>query len=131
MNTKFEAYKLQRALKRSGIEYDFERFGKNEFDELNEEVVKSFKIKGLYHEQNGYITITTGDAAKTRTKKTPMILCLYEDVVSSGLKVGDFVKINNKVLKVNGVVNVQEWNIISDISLEFIDEVVVEDVNKD
>ena len=124
MNTRFEAYKIQRELKRSGIEFEFERLGKNEFGESNEEVTKSFKIKGLYHEQNGYITITKREAAKTRTKKTPMILCLYEDVVKSGLQIGDRVRMNNKTFKVNGIVNVQEWNIISDISLEFIDEVV-------
>lgn len=124
MNTRFEAHKVQRELKRSGIEYGFERLGKNEFGESNAEVTKSFKIRGLYHEQNGYITITTTEGAKTRTKKTPMILCLWEDVLNSDLKIGDVVKVNGKVLKVNGVVNVQEWNIVADISLEATDEVV-------
>lgn len=124
VNTKFEAYKIQREIKRSGREFEFKRFGTNEFNEPNNSEVTSFKISGLYHEQNGYVTITTGEAAKTRTKKTPMILCLYQDIVSSGLKIGDLVKINNKTFKVNGVVNVQEWNIVSDISLELIDEVV-------
>ena len=124
MNTRFEAHKIQREIKRSGVEFEFKRLGKNEFNEPNEEVTESFKIKGLYHEQNGYITITKNEAAKTRTKKTSMILCLHEDVVDSGLQIEDLVKINNKTFKVNGVVNIQEWNIISDISLEFIDEVV-------
>ncbi len=128
MNTKFEAYKMKRELKRSGIEFEFKRFGKNKFNEDDKEVIKTFKIKGLYHEQNSYVTITTGEAAKTRTKKTPMILCLYEDVLSSELKTGDFVNVNGKELKVNGVVNIQEWNVIADISLEFIDG-VLEHVN--
>ena len=128
MNTRFEAYKIQRELKRSGSEYDFERLGKNEFEESNAEVTKSFKIKGLYHEQNGYITVTTTDGAKSRTKKTPMILCLWEDVLNSELKIGDVVKVNGKTLKVNGVVNVQEWNIVADISLEPTDEVVKDGV---
>ena len=48
-----------------------------------------------------------------------MILCLYED--AKFLKMDDFVKINSKTFKVTGIVNIQEWNIIADISLEVID----------
>lgn len=125
MNVRFEAYKIRRELKRSGITYEFKRFEKNKFGERQKDnVIKAYKLKGLYHEQNGYITNTTGDAAQTKTKKTPMLLCLYEDVTSVGLEKGDVIKLNGKTLKVNGVVNVQEWNIIADISLEFIDGVV-------
>ena len=37
------------------------------------------------------------------------------------LVVGDTVTINAKTFKVTGVVNIQEWNLISDISLEVVD----------
>lgn len=121
INTKFEAYKIKRELKRSGIDYEFERAGKNEFGEPVSELNVVGKLRGLYHEQNGSIYITTGDTTQTRTKKVPMILCLYEDIASLVLQVGDIVKINAKTFKVTGVVNIQEWNIISDISLEVID----------
>ena len=121
MNTKFEAYKIKRELKRSGIDYEFIRNGKNDFGEPTDEPKTVGTLKGLYHEQNGTIQITTGDTTQTRTKKVPMILCLYEDTASLALQIGDIVKINAKTFKVTGVTNIQEWNIISDISLEVVD----------
>lgn len=124
INTQFEAYKIKRELKRSGIDYEFKRFGMNDFGEPVGEPIAVGTIRGLYHEQNSNVQITTGDTTQVRTKKIPMILCLYEDAASLVLQVGDELKINNKTLKVTGVVNIQEWNIIADISLEVVDDVV-------
>lgn len=121
INTKFEAYKIKRELKRSGIEYEFKRNGNNEFNEPTGEPSYVGTITGLYHEQNGSIQITTGDTTQTRTKKVPMILCLYEDAASLALQIGDIVKINTKTFSVTGITNIQEWNVISDISLEVVD----------
>lgn len=121
INTKFEAYKIKRELKRSGIEYEFKRFKKNDFNEFIDEFESIGKLKGLYHEQSSSIQLTTSDATQVRTKKVPMILCLHEDAASLKLSVGDFIKINSRIFKVIGVTNIQEWNIISDISLEVVD----------
>ena len=121
INTKFEVYKIKRELKRSGIDYEFKRTGKNKFGESTEELNTIGTLKGLYHEQNGSIRIATGDTTQVRTKKVPMILCLYEDTASLALQVGDIVNINAKTFKVTGVTNIQEWNLVSDISLEVID----------
>ena len=124
INTQFEAYKIKRELKRSGIDHEFKRFGVNDFGEPVGEPIVVGTIRGLYHEQNSSVQVTTGDTTQVRTKKIPMILCLYEDAASLVLQVGDELKINNKTLKVTGVVNIQEWNIIADISLEVVDNVV-------
>ena len=124
INTQFEAYKIKRELKRSGIDYEFKRSGVNDFGEPVGEPIMVGTIRGLYHEQNSSVQVTTGDTTQVRTKKIPMILCLYEDATSLALQVGDELKINNKTLKVTGVVNIQEWNIIADISLEVVDNVV-------
>lgn len=122
MTTKFEAAKLKKELKTSGINYEFKRLKVNDFGEPigDSEVVTT--IKGLYHEQNSNVQITTGETTQIRTKKIPMILCLYDDAALVALKVGDVVKINSKTFKVTGVVNIQEWNIIADISLEVVDD---------
>lgn len=120
INKKFEAYKVKREIKRSGAEYIFARQGKNEFGEPTSADEAVGSLFGLYHEQNSYIDITTGDTTQRQTKKIPMILCLYDDVVEIGLKPEDNVKINNKTFKVTGITNIQEWNIISDISLEVV-----------
>ena len=122
INTKFEAYKLRRELKRVGREYEFKRAKLNAFKEPTADDEPVGKLLGLYHEQNASISISTGDTTRTRTKKVPMILCLYED--ARALNVKDLVVINSKKYKVTGIVNIQEWNIIADISLEVIDDVV-------
>ena len=136
INKEFEAYKVKREIKRSGTNYEFRRHKLNEFGELEDDSVSIGTIRGLYHEENGSIQITTGETTRSRTRKIPMILCLYEDAASLGwcnseiedkqigLKVDDFVVINGKKFRVTGAVNIQEWNIIADISLEVIDNVV-------
>lgn len=126
VNTKFEAYKLRRELKRIGIEFEFTRATLNDFKEPTNDHSVAGKLLGLYHESNSYVsktienTANTGGSVQVRTKKIPMILCLYDD--AKFLKIGDVVKFNSKTYKVNGVVNIQEWNIISDISLEVVDD---------
>lgn len=121
INTRFEAYKLKRELKRSGIDYEFQRLGVNDFGEPDDEPTVVGSLKGLYHEQNSNIEITTGDTTRVRTKKIPTILCLFDDATSLALKIDDFLFINKKKFKVTGIVNIQEWSIISDISLEVVD----------
>lgn len=123
VNTTFEAYKIKRELKRNGIDYEFKRFEKNAFGEpIKDAQPKAVgTLKGLYHEQNSNVEITTGDTTQVRTKKIPTILCLHEDAASLCLSVGDTVQFNGKTFALTGVVNVQEWNIIADISLEVVD----------
>lgn len=125
VNTKFEAYKLRRELKRSGRTYKFERPKTNDFNEPTKEFDLVGQLTGLYHEQNEFVSITTGmtqsNTAQFRTKKMPMILCLYEDAALLKLQVGDRVKINSNTFRVVNVANIQEWNIVADISLEVAD----------
>lgn len=121
INKKFEAYKINREIKKSGIVYEFKRSKVNEFNEPTDEFEVIGELKGIYHEQNSSVQIIMGDTTQTRTKKIPMILCLYDDAANLLLKVDDIIKINGKVLKVTGITNIQEWNIIADISLEVVD----------
>ena len=126
INKKFEAYKIKREIRRSGNEYEIYRNAKNEFGEPVSDIQYVGNINALYHEENSNIQITTGDTTQVRTKKIPMLLCIYDDFVDIEFSVGDFVKINSKVFKVTGIVNIQEWGIIGDVSLE-----VFDDGNKD
>lgn len=126
INKKFEAYKIKREIKRSGNEYEIYRHAKNEFGEPISDLQYVGKISAIYHEENSNIQITTGDTTQVRTKKIPMLLCLYDEFVETGFEVGDFVLINCKKFKITGIVNIQEWSIIGDVSLE-----VFDDGNKD
>lgn len=134
--TKFELYKIKREIKRQGIQFDFYRFEKNDFGEIDASGTPTFihSIKGLYHEftahmTDTYIVMTGTETATTRTKKTPQCMCLYDDVLftnSSGeqdhIKEGDYVKYNDRLLRVSGISNIQEWNTIVDIAFEEIDD---------
>lgn len=122
VNTKFESYKLTRELKRSNKEYEFVRSKVNAFGEPINEAMAVGRFKGIYHEENSNIQITEGETIRIRTKKIPMILCLYDDVVSLGLAIDDKTTINSRTFKVTGIVNIQEWNIIADVSLEVVDD---------
>lgn len=129
VNIKFEKYKLERSLKRCGIKCDVYRTELNEFGEPDNNygsVQYVCTISGIYHEENSNIQITMGDTTQVRTKKIPMLLCKYNDFIDFECKVGDFIIINEKRFKIVGIVNIQEWSIIGDISLE-----VFDDGNKD
>jgi len=122
---RFESNKIKRMIDIQGLEYKFIRKALDEFgggssyEKDDNGIIIERVIKGIHHEVNGYVTITTGDSARTRSKKTPMILCMYEG--ANSLKTNDEVIINSKVHKLTGLVNISDWNIIGDISLEVID----------
>jgi hypothetical protein len=128
MNTKFEASKLKRELLRSGKKFEFYASQKNKFGEPTPDSLLRATLLGIDHEINSsYIGISTKDTTQVREgmgkyKKRSKILCLWESIVESGIKIGDYTVINDKKFKVAGVTNVQEWNIIADISLEVVDD---------
>lgn len=122
MNLKFEKNKLVRGLKRSGQEYKVLRETKNEFLEPTGEVEEVCSLKAIYHEyheKSEYIKIQAEEAAVYRSKKRPMLLCLFED--TEPLTIGDYILINGKRHNIIAVSNILEWNIAADISLEVVD----------
>lgn len=128
-NTKFEAYKLKREVRRNGVVFEFKRRKLDKFNEPTGELETVAEVRGLYHESNSYITETVGDAATTRTKKQPMLLCLVDDVKSSDLRQGDEIQIplrssqmTSVTLRYVGCVDIQNWGIIADLSFEEVDE---------
>lgn len=128
VNKQFEAYKVKREIKRSGSEFEFFRRQKNEFNEPVKDSGQSLgKIKCLYHEISNHVILTTKEAAQVRLNETnrgkqPALLCLYDDANSLSLLVDDYVTINEKTFIVTGIRNIQEWNIIADISLQGVDD---------
>lgn len=131
INTKFEAYKLKRELKRSGKIYKIGRYDVNEYGEpVKNATSKVGEFKGLYHEQNGYMQMSTTDTTQIISKKIPMIMCLFEDIKELNLKIDDFIQIGESggnidfsEYRVTGVTNIQNWGIIADISLEPVEKI--------
>lgn len=85
VNNKFVLYQVKREIRRNGTEFKFFRAEKNEYGEPTDEVTEVAEIKGLYyahapHILDAYIILTGEQAASTRTKKFPVLLCPWEDL---------------------------------------------------
>lgn len=122
INKRFERYKLERELKRSGATVDVLRYEKNEYGEPIEDgkPLEVGSLLCLYHEQSTYAQRTSDEGSTIRTVKMPMLLALYDDVQALDIRLGDVVRLSEG-FKVTGWVNIQEWGIYADISLERLD----------
>lgn len=88
VNNKFVLYQVKREIRRNGAEFKFIRAEKNEYGEPTDETTEVATIKGLYyahapHILDAYIILTGAQAASTRTKKFPVLLCPWEDLFES------------------------------------------------
>lgn len=119
INNRFEIYKIKREIKRSGTQFEVLKPSENEYGEKDENVLVSLYVsKGLYHEINSHISLTTGETTQYRSVKQPAIMVPFEEVSQLNLQTGYIVKINNKNFRLVKVANIHEWNLIADISLE-------------
>ena len=108
--------KIQRQLNCKGLDYSFKRNKLDKYKQPTDEVIDVVVLKGIYHESNSYITKNVSEAAITQSKKKPMILTLFENV--GDLKTDDFVLINDVKYKVTGLLDIQNYGVVCDISLE-------------
>ena len=115
----FLLHRLQVQLNMRGIEYVFSRQALDKFGQPLDDTQEEIKLKGIYHESNGYIQTLGSDATIITTEKSPMILCLFED--GNKIKQGDMITIAEKTFRVSGVLNIQNYSIVADISLEEVD----------
>lgn len=72
----FELHKVRREIQRHGNEYEFYRNKKNEYGEPVGESDRVCVIKGIYHEERGYVSLKVQDGANIKSKPEPQILCV-------------------------------------------------------
>lgn len=107
--------KISRLLRTNGLEYTFTLMDEDEYKQPKEG--EAVTIKGIYHEENSFITVAASDSASVQRKKSPMILTLLDEEVKK-LKQGDKVLVNSVSYKVSGVLDIQNYGVAADISLE-------------
>lgn len=108
-------HQVKNEIARSGQEYQFKRKKENKCHQIvGEEDIAI--VKGIYHETNGYISLLKADASMVQSKKVPTILTLKENAI--GIEQGDYTEIAGNKYKVTGVLDVQNYGIVVDISLE-------------
>lgn len=133
LNNKYELYKVKREIKRNGNTINFFRTEKNDFGEPTFDGKIIHSIRGLYyefaaHQLDTYVVELPVNGGVGRTKRTPQLLCLWDDLFFSDkdgkddiIVNGDYANINGKVVKVVGVVNVMNWNTIAHITFVEVD----------
>lgn len=125
INKKFEAYKIQREIKRSGCFYLFKRMGKNQFGELIEQDEDVCLITGIFHQHNSsFLALNVSNDTNVQAKLTQSILCLYDDVLVAGLKINDYTIINNRKYRITALRDIQEWNIVVELDLELVENAI-------
>lgn len=109
---------IEREITRNGSTYIVKRNKVDKYGEPTQEVEEVTTLRGLFHISKGFVTKNTSDGSQTKTKGQPMILALLEECET--IQNGDFVVINGNIYKITDKNNIEEYNIIADISLEVV-----------
>lgn len=112
---RFEYNKISRLIRVNGDVYAFMRPKLNDFGEPSGEY-ESIEVKGVFHQTTNHITVIGADASSVQSKQSPAIFALYD--AAKGIRQGDLVMINGVQYAVTGTLDVNNWNIAIDISLE-------------
>lgn len=111
-----ELNKVKREIATHGTSYTFKKDILDDYKEPTGETEVVCVASGLFHITKGYLTKKFSDSTVTHSKGQPMIMLSYED--GKQIKQGMFVEINGNKYNVIGNNNIQEYSIISDVSLE-------------
>lgn len=114
----FELYKVKREIEIHGCEYDLYESIKDRYEESTGDIRVINTFRGLFHISKGYSNSRVSDGTETHVKGMPMILCRYDDAKS--MKRDMRVIVNNKTYVITDINNIQEYNIVVDISLELV-----------
>lgn len=137
-NLEFELNKVKKEILRHGEEYIFYRKEKNEFGEPKGDEIEVCAIKGIYHEQRGYVSLKTQEGAIIKSKSEGQILCIineesesdvadeiefYEEEaeeLNNEIQQGDYLYIGGNKYYVINVTDIQNYGIIGNISLDLV-----------
>lgn len=116
---KMELHKVLREIQIHGTEYTFFRKKVDKYGEpTKEEPEQIANVKGLFHVSKGYITQNIQDGTRTHSKGQQMLMVAYEN--TREIQTDDFLIINENTYKVVEKNNIQEYNIVTDISMELV-----------
>ena len=109
---------VEREITKNGSTFTVKRNKVDKYGEPTQEVEEVTTLRGLFHISKGFIIKNTSDGSQTKTEGQPMILALWEECET--IQNGDFVVINGNTYKITDKNNIEEYNIIADISLEVV-----------
>ena len=123
LNTSFQERKIERLIRKRGMEFTFTRFKRNEFGELTNEIEKTISFVGVFHISNkanigSYVQVFNEDATRREAIKQYMILTTYSRFLDNEVQLDDIVQIGNQKYKVMAYYNLESLNYGIEISLE-------------
>lgn len=113
-----ELYKVKREIQLHGEEYTVYKQKTDKYRETTSDIEEIQKVSGLFHITKGYTTQTISDGTKIRAKSQPMLMVCMEG--SEQIENGMFVVINENRYNIVDKNNIQEYNMVVDLSLELV-----------
>ena len=115
-----ELHKIKREIQIHGDEYTVYKQKTDSYGETTSDIEEIQKVSGLFHITKGYITQTISDGTRTKAKAQPMLMVCMED--SKQIENGMFIVINNNRYNIVDKNNIQEYNMVVDLSLELVQD---------
>lgn len=116
-NALFLRNKVSRQVNMNGSSFSFTKVYVDEFNQvqISEE---SVEVRGLFHQTTSFIKEETGTGSRVKKKPSPMILMLSEE--ASKLEEDFQVVISGKTYKVVDKMDVNNFGVVFDVSLEVV-----------
>lgn len=113
-----ELHKVKREIQIYGDEYTVYKQKTDSYGETTSDIEEIQKVSGLFHITKGYTAQTISDGTRIKAKAQPMLMVCMED--SKQIENGMFIVINNNRYNIVDKNNIQEYNIVVDLSLELV-----------
>lgn len=117
-NVVFHKNQLKRIVESQGVSFTIRREGKNNLNEPDGSSQVVTTLKGIWHESQAYVNVTSGDSSTVRSKPQSQILTMFESSV--GIEQGDYLEYNGQRYNVTGVHDPTGLKLAADISLEVV-----------
>lgn len=118
-NEKTTLHRVEQQIAWRGHLFSVLRPKMNEFNEKSDEPEKVAEIRGIFHNgSSNHVVVVIADSGQAQEKDAPYILTTWFN--GSQVKKDDIITINEVPYKVTGINNINEYNILADISLEVI-----------
>lgn len=113
---RFHKFLLETQIKLRGNNCDFYKMVENDYHVRVPDFDNPVQIKGIYYEQNAQETRTSGDAAITRTRPSPGLLCIWDEL--QGIQIDDRMCYDGRYYIVTAIDDMQNWHVFAQISLK-------------
>lgn len=113
-----ELHKVKREIQIYGDEYTVYKQKTDSYGETTSDIEEIQKVSGLFHITKGYTAQTISDGTRIKAKAQQMLMVCMED--SKQIENGMFIVVNNNRYNIVDKNNIQEYNIVVDLSLELV-----------